>query len=236
MNDPLISCLCCTYGRPVLLGEAVKCFLDQDYNNKELIILNDQEGVNIKCDYNNVKVYNIPKRFNSLGEKRNYIKRLANGEYCCIWDDDDLYTPYRISQSVKFFKENPSYDIIKAKDAIISVDNLNYKKANNLFHSQAIIKKEYIDKTEYPSISVAEDIEFEKNAKIKSVDIFPRFWYVYRWGLNTHHVSGLSNEKESWKRSIEFYKNMKGDFVISPEFKNNYWEEINKHIKGKLCH
>ena len=32
MSNPLVSCLCCTYGRPTLLGEAVKCFLDQDYD------------------------------------------------------------------------------------------------------------------------------------------------------------------------------------------------------------
>ena len=42
MSLPFVSCLCCTYGRPILLGEAVKCFLDQDYPNKELIIINDQ--------------------------------------------------------------------------------------------------------------------------------------------------------------------------------------------------
>ena len=35
MPKPLASCLCCTYGRPILLGEAVKCFLDQDYENIE---------------------------------------------------------------------------------------------------------------------------------------------------------------------------------------------------------
>ena len=99
---PLVSCLTVTYGRPLLLGEAVKCFIDQDYENKELIILNDQEGVTLKIEDcpNNIKIYNHPTRFNSLGEKRNYIKTLSDADYYCIWDDDDLFTPYRISESI----------------------------------------------------------------------------------------------------------------------------------------
>ncbi len=81
MSSPLVSCLCCTYGRPLLLGEAIKCFMDQDYPNKELIILNDQEGVNLKINYNksDIIVHNIPKRFKSLGEKEIILKDWLKG-------------------------------------------------------------------------------------------------------------------------------------------------------------
>ena len=86
--EPLVSCVCVTYGRPILLGEAVKCFIDQTYPNKELIIVNDQEGVTLRFseDRDNIRVENVPTRFGSLGEKRNYGMSLANGDYICIWD------------------------------------------------------------------------------------------------------------------------------------------------------
>jgi len=50
MSNPLVSCLCCTYNRKEPLEEAIQCFVDQDYKNKELIILNDQEGITLKLD------------------------------------------------------------------------------------------------------------------------------------------------------------------------------------------
>jgi len=234
MSDPLVTCLCLTYGRPHLLGEAVKCFIDQDYPNKELIILNDQEGVELCLENcpDNIKIINYPKRFNSLGEKRNYSKTLGNGDYYAIWDDDDLYTPFRLSESIKGMIEYRGYDIIKAKDAVISVDNSNYKIANNLFHSQALITKNYMTRRFYPSISIGEDRDFEKNAKIFSLNIFPFFFYVYRWGLATHHVSGNPNEKLSWEKSLKFepYTRIKGKVFIKPEFQKDYWEDIKNYM------
>lgn len=183
-SNPKVSCLCPTYGRPRLLGEAIRCFLDQDYPNKEMIVLNDQEGVSLilpSCP-DNVKIINYPTRFRSLGEKRNYLKSLGTGDLFCIWDDDDLYTPFRISDSVKLMRECSGYDIIKAQDAYMSTDDQGYMIANNLFHSQACITKEYMDETMYPNISVGEDSVFERGANIYSANLFPMFWYIYRWG------------------------------------------------------
>lgn len=230
MKQPLVSCLCCTYGRPLILGEAVKCFMDQDYENKELIILNDQTGVALSIEGNpdNVHVYNYSIRFTSLGAKRNHIWRLGKGDYFCIWDDDDLYTPFRIRESLENIQQHPTYDIVKATDAVMSVNNSNYKWTNNLFHSQSIITKRYMENTPYKEISTGEDAEFEKNAKIYNAKIFPRFWYVYRWGLGVHHVSGISDQKKTWAKSLEFkpYQEVKGDIIVKPEFQNDYWNDI----------
>ena len=236
MKQPLVSCLCCTYGRPLILGEAVKCFMDQDYENKELIILNDQTGVALSIEGNpdNVHVYNYPIRFTSLGAKRNHIWRLGGGEYFCIWDDDDLYTPFRIRESLEQIQQHPQYDIVKANDAVISVNNSDYQIVNNLFHSQAIVTREYMERTKYPEISVGEDSVFEKAAKIYNVQMFPWFWYVYRWGLNIHHVSGLSDEKKSWAKSLTFksYQEVKGDVIVKPEFQHDYWEHIKDYVNA----
>jgi len=222
MNGPLVTCLCCTFGRPVLLGEAIKCFMDQDYSNKELIVLNDQEGVELFMENcpPNVKIINHPKRFNSLGEKRNYIKTLGNGDFFAIWDDDDLYTPWRISDSVRLMQEFPYYDIIKAQNAFMSVDNKDYKVVSNVFHSQAIITKKYVTQTQYPLISIGEDTEFERGAKIGSGVMFPNFHYIYRWGLGVHHVSGINGEKKSWQKSLTF-----------PAYQMKGWQPLTENLQ-----
>ena len=233
---PLVSCLCCTYGRPVFLGESIRCFLDQDYNNKELIILNDQEGVHLKVyPYlpDNIRIYEHPNRFPSLGQKRNYLKSLARGKYCCIWDDDDLYVPFRISESVYFIEQNPDCDILKPKDAFISIGNEKYKVASNRFHAQAIITKEFIDNHMYPSISIGEDKVFEDLAKVKYVDIYPSIWSVFRWKIkDVYNVSSVlsSMEKTSWESVLTYapYNNIKGDVWVKPEFQHDYWSDLRK--------
>lgn len=227
MTLPLISCLCCTYGRPIHLGEAIKCFNDQDYQNKELIVLNDQEQVTLilpSCPAN-IRIINHPKRFGSLGEKRNYIRTLANGDYFCIWDDDDLYLPHRISKSVEYITAS-NYDIMKPSKAIMSVNNNQYKLVSNLFHSQACVTKKYMMNTDYPVKSVGEDIDFESNAKILSIDTKP--FYIYRWGNNVHHLSGIANDKESWDRSLTYdsYKKLNGVIELKPIFQKDYWSAI----------
>jgi len=228
--NPLVSCLCCTFNRPVLLGESIKCFLDQDYDNKELIIVNDQESVNLRMSPlpDNIQIYNHPKRFDSLGQKRNYLKSLAHGEYCCIWDDDDLYVPFRLSESVYFMKEYSDYDIIKPQDAFISVDNTNYQVATNKFHAQAVIRKDYMNKTQYPLKSIGEDAVFERMANIKLVDMFPSFWAILRWGMkDVYHISQIPSHKEneSWEDALR-HSNIHGEITIKAEFQKDYWAEM----------
>lgn len=236
----LVSCLMCTFGRPHLLAEAIQCFMDQDYPHKELLISNDQQGVIIEIEDcpPNIIVYNAPFRLNCLGRKRNHLMEEARGEFCCVWDDDDLYTPWRISDSVKLMRQNPSVDIVKADSAIMSIDNKRYSINQNLFHSQACIRQSpmvierigyvYSPKKWYADKSVGEDIEFENRFDVKSFDVSPYFWYVYRWGMGVHHLSGISDDKKSWKRSLNFpgYKKLEGTIKVKPGFKHDYWGEI----------
>jgi glycosyltransferase involved in cell wall biosynthesis len=230
MNNPLISCLCCTFNRNILLGESIKCFLDQDYGNKELVVVNDQEGVSLRMSPlpDNIQIYNHPKRFDSLGQKRNYLKSLAHGEYFCIWDDDDLYAPFRLSESVYFMEMYPEPDIIKPQDAFISVDNEKYQVATNRFHAQAVIRKSYMDKTQYPLKSIGEDAVFERTANIKLIDMFPSFWAILRWGMKgVYHISQIPSalESESWVNASKS-GNIQGEIEIKAEFQKDYWADM----------
>ena len=230
MSKPMATCLCATYGRPILLGEAVKCFLDQDYSNKELIIVNDQEGVTlIREDLPpTVRIYNCPKRFQSLGEKRNYMKSLGSGDYYFVWDDDDLYMPHRISTSIKLMEQYRSDkpDIIKAHWAVASVNNSDYTFQSNMFHSQSCITKEYIMKNQYPTKSIGEDVDFEQHGSARVID--PVVWpfYVYRWGCNTFHLSGVSDSDKAWGFAQKACANQTGEIIIKAEFQKDYWKDI----------
>ena len=96
-DQPKISCVMPTYGRPEYVNEAVWTFLQQDDLHKELIILNDCPGQTFAFDHPDVRIFNEPERFPTLGEKRNRSVDLADGDLIAVWDDDDVFLPWRLS-------------------------------------------------------------------------------------------------------------------------------------------
>jgi len=98
---PLVSCVMPTADRQKYIGVAIKCFQEQTYPDRELIILDDgkvsAEGL-IPIDPL-IRYYRYAL-FSSLGQKRNAACDLARGEIVCNWDDDDWYSPSRILDQV----------------------------------------------------------------------------------------------------------------------------------------
>src|SRR5579872_5490009 len=44
-NEPLISCLCITRKKPHMLSRAIRCFMEQSYSNKELVIVYESDDM-----------------------------------------------------------------------------------------------------------------------------------------------------------------------------------------------
>jgi len=99
-SSPLVSCIMPTYGRPDFVGEAIAMFLAQDYPRKELIILNDCAGQVLEFSHPEVVIINEEQRYPTLGQKRNAAISRSKGELLAVWDDDDVYLPWRLSFSV----------------------------------------------------------------------------------------------------------------------------------------
>jgi glycosyltransferase involved in cell wall biosynthesis len=195
MNEPLASCVCPTFNRPHLLNELVYCFLNQDYENKELIILNDKVDVIYQYNDPRVKIFNYNERFYSLGAKRNRSRDLVNGEYIFIMDDDDIYYSNHISRLIEFHQENSEYDVVCNGNFDYSQDNKDVVNHPNPFpFNGACIKREYYLKNEFPNKkSSGEDQDFVKYAKVKRIMDGKTSWH-YRWGLNIWHISGISGD------------------------------------------
>ncbi|WP_146393485.1 glycosyltransferase [Allorhodopirellula solitaria] len=100
VKEPVVSAIMPTFGRPELVGESVAMFLAQDYPRKELVILNDCDGQIFRFDHPQVTIVNQSQRYATLGEKRNACIEIAKGEVIAVWDDDDVYLPWRFSDAV----------------------------------------------------------------------------------------------------------------------------------------
>jgi len=91
-----------TSHRPVLLERAIRCFLAQTYENKELVIVYPSaDEATRQCLSAHASTALKPRPVEqpdlTLGAKRNISIESASGEYICIWDDDDWYSPARLT-------------------------------------------------------------------------------------------------------------------------------------------
>lgn len=100
--------VCPTYGRIPYLGRMLASFLSQDWDDKHLVIINDDKNVTLHCDYSNVTVINCNKKM-TVAEKRNIGVSVGNYDLILPLDDDDIFLPNRISNHISKYDGNKAY-------------------------------------------------------------------------------------------------------------------------------
>ena len=95
-----IAAVTVTYKRPVQLGRMLACFLAQDYEDRELVILDDA-GQYAGQQGDRWRLVSVNKRYRTLAAKRNAAARLISprAEAIAAWDDDDCYLPWALRAS-----------------------------------------------------------------------------------------------------------------------------------------
>ena len=98
----LVSCIMPTYNRHDLIPVALKCFLSQDWPEKELLVIDDGavkvEGLVKQMVPDSVYIYLTGKQI--IGVKRNLACEAARGEVICHFDDDDWSAAGRVLDQV----------------------------------------------------------------------------------------------------------------------------------------
>jgi len=99
---PKISVICPTYNRPDKHANLYQAFAWQNYENKELLVLDDSPTPSsffLQLQDDRVSYYHMPKRL-SIGFKRNYLNEKASGEVIAHFDDDDYYAPTYLAEMI----------------------------------------------------------------------------------------------------------------------------------------
>jgi len=92
-----------TYNRHEFISQAIDQFLQQDYPNKELIIIDDSEvPMADLIPQSPLIIYSYEDTRTDLGSKRNHACDKANGEIIVHLDDDDFYAPDWLKKQVSF--------------------------------------------------------------------------------------------------------------------------------------
>ena len=101
-DQPAVTCIMPTADRRRFVPQAVAQFLQQDYVDRELIVLDDGvQSVEDLMPADSRVRYVREERRSPIGVKRNRLCELARGDVIVHWDDDDWAAPWRVRYQVE---------------------------------------------------------------------------------------------------------------------------------------
>lgn len=243
-----ISCKCITYGRIDLLEESLYSFLNQEYDgDSEMVIVNDYPEQKLYFDHPKVKIINVDKTFDTIGEKENFAVENCNYNTIAVWDDDDIALSNHLSNINKYF---PSHDLLHwQKGAFV-----NYKKIDaltSLGNSGIIYTKEIWERSgkhelENAGYDMSFVIKIKNQYKCKVVNADPpddEVSWMYLWGGRSYHMSGLGTDTPDREnvvmRHSKHIDNLKnsgkipiGDIELVPKWNTDYNQLLKDHLKN----
>lgn len=209
---PLISAVMVTKNRVNYVKNAVKCFLNQTYPCKELIIVTDNDdeteayGKELQKVHSNIYVYNYSGEF-KLGTLRNMAIKNTNGEYIIQWDDDDYYHPIRMS--IMYIMLRPNRNDKKNKFVIMNNWTVAWPQYNKVgigksrpWEGSILFNRDLYPQYKYSEESKGEDTYFVKqllNSGERYTKLDASFAPIYIYGIhgkntwNERHLRGIMN-------------------------------------------
>lgn len=234
----MISVLMPTYGRPPrfawFLEEAIECY----YRNAsrltiptELIVCNDTPGqiLVLAEPRPDVRIFNLDKRFENLGDKLNWMVDKAKGTIICRWDDDDINLPHGLKWRYDKMKELGLDGISPKRFFAICGKRTSFGFGS---FAQVMCKKSVHQAIGgYKGLSFAEDQDYENRIKAAGFKFsqypihYTEAFYCYTWGQGSYHLSGFGRHGDGWskigKRSKE-----SGTFVLKPQWYQDYDKRV----------
>jgi len=118
IKNPLISVIIPTFNREWALQEAIDSVLDQDYGNKELIIVDDgstDDTGDILHTYEN-RITVIRQKNAGVSAARNRGIHTATGSYIAFLDSDDRWLSGKLRSQMEFFNSHPDATLCQTEE------------------------------------------------------------------------------------------------------------------------
>lgn len=152
-KQPLISIITPTYNHENFIGDCIDSILAQDYQNWELIIIDDgstDSTEKVISGYKDERIMYIKQKNKGIWNLyKNYNKalNLSKGELVAILEGDDFWPPYKLSKQLTAFKDpevvlswGNAYITNKSGD-VIEIHQRNVFKSNESIEGNLILKK-----------------------------------------------------------------------------------------------
>jgi glycosyltransferase involved in cell wall biosynthesis len=234
----MITVLVLTYGRKHLLEEAIQSYLSQEFDGEsELLIINDEVGVEYVYNHPNVRIINHPQRFSSVGKKLEFGFKQAKYDWVYRLDDDDLLTQWALQLSHHYINTNPDCDIVRCQKHYFFSNN-RFEGLSDSINNGNCYSKKFINRIEFPDVSGDEDntITFHRGGKLHIGDL-GLYTMIYRWGMGTYHISAMGNYVDNshiYNTTDKTLIPNKGIIELEPKFLNDYYTQLPELSKNIL--
>jgi len=206
MDKPKISAITVTFGRVSHLQTALRDFLAQDYENRELVVVNSCTEQTLEFQHPLVRILNLNKRPPSLGACRNIGVEAATGSIIVTHDDDDLVMPFHFSNFAEHFTDGIEW--VWFENQFYSEGGKILKHMSGSYNTFAFTKPAWEKAGKYNELSVGEDKHFV--GRVTGLCPGQRvnlpednMSFIYCWGNGAYHVSGLGEDTGSLKPAYE---------------------------------
>ena len=210
---PKLSVCCCTFNRPQRLGELIHSWLIQTYpmEKRELVILDDA-GQYGDLRGEGWQIVSFPRRFASLGEKRNACVSLTRPEskIIVVADDDDIYLPHWLECHARNFEHGAEWsfaDSIFWSEQNQIVKKWKYRDEVWIMHpAHAFTKKLFWEVGGYPHIAWKEDHCFFEKLRERKIEHKNALeenempYLICRRHLNPEHVHATCMSLEQYQK------------------------------------
>jgi len=117
-KKPLVSVIIPTFNRDRMLKAAIESVLAQEYQNMELIVVDDGSTDNTAELLNAYghRLSIISQRNAGVSAARNAGIAAASGRYIAFLDSDDLWLPQKLTMQVQFFNLHPDVLICQTEE------------------------------------------------------------------------------------------------------------------------
>jgi GT2 family glycosyltransferase len=128
--QPRVSAIMATHNRPELLQASIESIMMINYDNFELIIVDDCSSeqtnkviIDAQNEHQNIQSVRLPRNLGMNSARKRGLD-LSNGQFVFFTDDDDTVLPNRITAPLNYMICNPNLDVVYCDYNLID-DNLN---------------------------------------------------------------------------------------------------------------
>lgn len=251
MSDLKVCCLMLTAGRNFCASRALSFFLDQDYENKVLVIYQNSpvpQQLDPSVDISNIILINnnidsktgLP--YTNLGAIYNdaikYIPEDVDVVNC--YEDDDIRMPYFLSEGIAGFERAINLDKLAYKPLTSYLRSGNeISTVSNVLEASFFIQKEYLQEIGFSETNVTHHhqwLNYLLEKQLLLVDDVNKSGYVYTWGEEGVPVYKTSGAGESHDNFINYHRFSQdhGNNVIKVldrDLINSYYQEVETFIE-----
>ncbi len=145
MSNPFISVIVPTYNRATLIAETLRSMQNQQYDNYEIIVVDDGSTDNtedVVKSVADIRTQYVRKQNGERAAARNFGAALAKGAYVNFFDSDDIALPNHLSKAAELISKYKMPEWFHLgfawansnKEIFKRVDNYSGDTLNNIIH------------------------------------------------------------------------------------------------------